>query len=80
MALNQLTILQDMPLFQGNARKNEPRFKPEVDARTFLRSVEIYFEQHDITCDKKKMQVVFSLIDKKRGDAIKLLTCYAGKN
>ena len=79
MALNQLTILQDMPLFQGHPRRDEPRFKPDVDARTFLRSVEVYFEQHDITDDKKKMQIVFSLIDKKRGDAIKLLTCYAGK-
>ena len=69
MALNQLTILQDMPLFQRNPRPSEPRFVPDIDARTtFLRSVEIYFDQHNITFDEKKMQIVFSLIDKSRGD------------
>ena len=53
MALNQL-ILQDMLLFQGNLRSSEPRFIPDIDARTFLRSVEIYFDQHNIISDEKK--------------------------
>ena len=76
MALNQLKIVQDMPLFQGNPRPAEPRFTPDIDAPKFLRSVEIYFDLHGITSDEKKMQI-FSLIDKRRGNAIKLITCYA---
>ena len=68
-----------MPLFQGNPRADEPRFVPDIDARTFPRTVEIHYNQHNITSDEKKLQVVFSLIDKRKGDAIKLLTCYVGK-
>ena len=79
MALNQLTIIHDLHLFQGNPRPTEPRFVPDIDARIFLRSVEIYFEQHNITSNEKVLQIVFSLIEKHRGDAIKLITCYAGK-
>ena len=67
----------DMPLFQGNAKSNEYKFKHEIDENTFLRSVEIYFDQQGITSDEKKMQIFFSLIDKRRGDAIRLITCYA---
>ena len=80
MALHQVTVLQDLPLFTGNPKPGDAPFKPELDARTFLRSVENYFLQHQITNNERKLQILFSLIDKKRGDAIRLITCYAGKN
>ena len=57
----------------------EPYFKPDLDARTFLRTLENHFTQHGITSDEKKIHIMFSLIDKKKGNAIRLLTCYAGK-
>ena len=80
MALQTLMVLQDLPKFAGNPKQGDVPFKSEIDARTFLRSVENYFLQNQITTDEKKLQVLFSLIDKKRGDAIRLITCYAGKN
>ena len=79
MSLEQLTILHDMPKFTGNPKPGEPHFKSEIDARTFMRTVENYFQQHNVLLDEKKLHILFSLIDKKRGDAIRFLTCYAGK-
>jgi len=79
MALNTITILSDMPKFAGSPREGEPRFKQDLDPRTFLRSVENYFENNNVTSDDRKIQIFFSLIDKSKGNAIDLLTCYAGK-
>ena len=75
MAVSQLTVLQDLPLFSGNARSNKD-FTPDIDASTFMRAVENHKNQQGITSDEKKLQLFFSLIDKKRGDAIQLITCY----
>ena len=79
MAVNQLTVINDLPKFAGTPRSGEAHFKPDIDPRTFLRTVENYFLQHSITQDDKKLQVFFSCIDKNRGNAINLVTCYAGK-
>jgi len=79
MAFNQLTVLNDLPRFTGNPRPGEPSFKMEIDARTFMRTVENYFASHSVSSDERKLNILFSLIDKKKGDAIRLLTCYAGK-
>jgi len=79
MAFNQLTVLNDLPRFTGNPKPGEPSFKMEIDARTFMRTVENYFASQSIVSDERKLHVLFSLIDKKKGDAIRLLTCYAGK-
>lgn len=79
MAINQLTVLQDLPKFTGNPKEGDPPFTSDIDARTFLRTIENHFLQNDITANERKLQILFSLIDKKKGDAIKLLTCYAGK-
>ena len=78
MALNQLTVLIEMPRFTGNPKPGETAFKPDIDARTFMRTVENYYSQNNVTSDEKKLHILFSLIDKKRGDAIRFLTCYAG--
>ena len=80
MALNQILVLQDLPKFAGYPRPNEPKFVPDLDVRTFLRTIENYFAHHAIHDDDRKIQTLFSLIDKKRGNAITLLNCYAGKN
>ncbi len=77
--LNQLTVLSDLPKFTGNPKEGEPYFKSELDARTFLRTLENHFSQHGITSNSKQIQIMFSLIDKKKGDAVRLLTCYAGR-
>ena len=79
MATNTLTVLSGLPAFTGNPRPGEPKFTPDLDARTFLRTVENYFLHNNITSDEKKLSVLFSLIDKKKGDGIRLVTCYAGK-
>jgi hypothetical protein len=80
MALNQLTVLNEMPRFTGNPKPGEVVFKPDIDARTFMRTVENYYSQNNVTSDEKKLHILFSLMDKKRGDAIRFLTCYAGRN
>ena len=79
MALSQFTILQDLPQFSGNPRPGEPYFKPTIDCRTFLRTLDNYFAQNDIKSDEKKIQILFSLVNKQRGDAIRMITCYAGR-
>lgn len=79
MTMNQITVLHDMPRFTGNPKPGEPAFKSEIDARTFMRTVENYYLQNGVTDDAKKLHILFSLIDKKKGDAIRFLTCYAGK-
>ena len=80
MAVRNFTILSDLPKFTGDPRKDEAPFKSELDARTFLRSIENYCQINNITEDQKKIQILFSQIDKKRGNAIRLVTCYAGGN
>ena len=55
-------------------------FFPENDARTFMRFVENHMSQQGITSNEKKLRLFFSLIDKKRGDSIQLMTCYTGRN
>ncbi len=77
--VQQITVLTNIPQFTGNPRPGEPSFKPDIDARTFLRTLENHFRQHNITSDVKKIQILFSHIDKQRGDAINFITCYAGQ-
>ena len=79
MTTNQFTILSELPKFTGNPTLGEPSFKSEVDARTFLRSLENYFLNNEITDDAKKVSVLYSLIDKREGDAIRFITCYQGQ-
>ena len=71
MATNQttqITVLNDLPRFAGRPKPGEAPLKNEVDARTFLRTVEIYFVANGITSDEHKLQIVYSLIDKKKGN------------
>ena len=78
MAVSQLTVLQDLPLFSGNPKNNE-RFTSDIDVRTFMRAVENHINRQGITTDEKKLQLFFSFIDKKKGDTIQLITCYTGR-
>lgn len=75
----QLTVLNDLPRFKGNARSGDKPSPPGINVKTFLRTLENYFTQHNITENAKKIQLLFALIDKENGDAIDLVTCYAGK-
>ena len=79
MAINNLTVLQDLPKFTGDPKDGEPHFVPDIDARTFMRAVENHFLHHNITADDKKIQLMYSLIDKKKGDAVQFLSCYVGE-
>ena len=78
-ALTQFTVLQDLPIFTGNPREGEPYFQSEIAVRNFLRAVENYFTNNSIVNNAKKLSVLYSLIDKKRGDAQRLVSSYAGK-
>ena len=76
---HNLTVLPDLPKFAGNPKKGEAYFQPDIDSRTFIRTLENYFEVQGITDDTRKLRLLFSLIDKSRGNAIRLVTCYSGK-
>ena len=77
---NNLTILNTLPVFAGNPRVGETPFRSDIDARTFLRSLDSYFACNNVDSDERKAQILFSMVDKKRGDALDFATGYAGKN
>ena len=82
MATNQttqITVLNDLPRFAGRPKPGEAPFKNEVDARTFLRTVENFFIANGITSDERKIQIVYSLIDKKKGTALSIVSCYVSR-
>ena len=77
---SSITVLNELPMFTGNPKPGETPFKNELDARTFLRSVETYFHTHNITDNDQKVAILFNRVEKVRGDAIKLVTSFSGKN
>lgn len=81
MAANtqQITVLTDLPTFAGMPKGRED-FVPSVDVRTFLRSLETHFRTHGIDSDQQKLHLLYSKIDKERGDALKFVTSYAGED
>ena len=79
MATDQITVLNGLPKFIGNPKPGEAPFKPDIDARTFLRSLENHFGNTNVTDDNKKIQIMFSLINKTKGDAIRCMSCYTDK-
>ena len=76
--LHQVTVLADLPKFCGNRKDGDPPFIKEVDARAFLRSMENYFDNHQVQSDEKKLQIFYANIDKTKGDAIDFITAYVG--
>ena len=66
--LTQFTVLQDLPIFTGNPREGEPYFQNEIGIKNFLRAVENYYVNNNITSNTKKLSILYSLIDKKRGE------------
>ena len=50
MSLTQIIVLQYVAKFSGNARIGEPKFTPEIGARTFL-----HVSNEGITFDEKKL-------------------------
>ena len=71
MTTNQFTILQDLPRFTEN---------PGAWEQPFLRSLETYFLNNEITSDTKELFILYSFIDMKRGDALAFIICYSGQN
>ena len=55
----QITVLNDLPRFAGRPKPGDALFKNEVDACTFLRTVENYFAANCITSDERKIQIVY---------------------
>ena len=80
MTTQSVTILNTLPVYAGNPRENEPPFKNDTDARTFIRSLETYFCCNKITKNNQKIQTMYSLVDKKRGDALDFVSSYVGLN
>ena len=78
-SLTQFTVLQDLPIFTGNPREGEPYFQSEIGIRNFLRAIENYFVHNNIVNDTKKLSVLYSLINKTKGDARQLVSSFAGK-
>ena len=72
----QITVLNDLPRFAGRPKLGEASFKNDVDVRTFLRTVENYFVANGIASNVRKIQIVYSLIDKKKGTALSIVGCY----
>ena len=78
MTTQNIAILNTLPTFSGDPRDTELHFKSETDARTFMRSLENYFSCNNITEDDNKLQVMFSLVDKRKGDALDFISSYVG--
>lgn len=77
--LYQNIVLNDLPKFSGNPRLHDVNFVQGINVETFIRTLDNYFIQHQITDDVRKLQILFAQIDKEKGDANDLVTCYTGK-
>ena len=77
--MEHITVLNGLPIFSGNPKPGESIFTSDVDARTFLRSLENHFENNNVTDDNKKIQIMFSMINKTKGDAIRFMSCYTDR-
>ena len=75
-----LTVLDGLPTFSGYPRECDAYFKPEVDAKTFIEALENYFIQNNIRDDKKKITILFGMVDKTKGDAVQVITALAEDN
>ena len=82
MASQTLIVLNELPSFKGRPMAHEVEdFKYGPDLKMFLRSLQNYFLQQDITDDAKKLQLLYSRVDKTSGDAITLLNnLYVGRH
>lgn len=78
--VHQLTVLSDIPKFSGNPKPGETASRPGIDARTFLRTLENYFRQHNITSDDRKLQILYAHIEPTRGDAMNFMNCFVGRS
>ena len=76
----QITVLNDLLSFADHPHLGEAKFKSNVDVHTFLHNVNNYFLQHGIISNKWKMQIIYSLVDKKKWTALKIVNCYVGKS
>ena len=76
-----LLILENLPVFRGRLHKNEdPRGTTHVNLRSFLRSLEIFFDVNGVVEDHRKVKILFNQISKEVGDALSVASCYAGRN
>ena len=73
-----VTILNDLPKFKGNARKQDIAFQPGIPLKTFLRTLQNYFVQNNIDEDNEKIRILFAQVDKTQGNAIDFLNVFAG--
>ena len=79
MTTNNLVVLNDLPKFSGNPIPGDPKGMSSVDVRTFFRSLENHFAAHGISTDDQKIRILFGLVDKYHGDALRLARCFSGK-
>ena len=74
-----LLSLGDLPKFRGAPRQGEQNFQPGVSIQTFLRAIDNHIEQHKIKGNDKKVQLLFSQVDKESGDGLNTINCFAGR-
>ena len=78
--VNNICVLGQLPKFAGAPRPGEPHFEQKIDVKTFFRSLENHFQTNDIGEDERKIQILYTSIDKDRGNAITLMDRYSGRD
>ena len=74
--VEQIAVVSGLPKFCGTLRDGDVKYRgPNI--KTFLRSLDNHFEQHQIINDNKKIQILFAQIDKDKGNALEVVTCQA---
>lgn len=74
--LNTHILNDNIPLFRGNAKKNETDFKHGVEIESFLKIIENDFTNLNITTDYGKNSLLFGHIDPVHGDAKDLISTF----
>ena len=79
--MDNVLFLNNLPRFRGNLRPNERESStPFIDVKIFLRSIDNYLTQNNITNNEQKVRILFGQIDQTSGDAVDLFNCYSGRN
>jgi hypothetical protein len=79
MALNQLTVLANLPTFSGNSKAGEVHDKSSINVETFFKTLNNYFTQNNVVTDANKFKILYFRINMEKGDAVDVLEGYADK-
>ena len=69
-----------LPRFKGLLKEHEKgKVDPGPDVRHFLRTIDLYLLQNNITQNAQKVRLLLNQIHKSEGTAANFLQCYAGR-